>query len=67
MTIRKISEVRGGDSFYDSSGNAYIKLREDYTIEQNHCCNGSSTSKVNCLLIIEGILMWLPEDQWVDD
>jgi hypothetical protein len=66
MMLRKISELRGGEAFNDESGNKYIKLRENYEVRQHHCCNGSTISPTNCLLIIEGILMWLQEDQWVD-
>ena len=61
----RIKDIRGGTIFYDESGNKYIKLGANYKVDVPHCCNGTSKSTVNCLLIIEGILMWLNEEDWV--
>ena len=62
----KIKYIRGGTIFYDGSGNSYVKLRECVEVLVPHCCDGATKSKVNCLLLCEGILMWLDPEKWVD-
>ena len=61
-----VKNLQGGTTFYDDSGNKYIKLCHQYEVLQPHCCDNPTKSKVNCLLVIQGVLMWFPEDKWVE-